>query len=76
MSQNNLVSVIITTFNAEKYINNTLLSVINQTYKLWEIIIIDDCSKDSTWELLKNFNSSYQNKTIQHFISKTTTGST
>lgn len=61
MSQNNLVSVIITTFNAEKYINKTVLSVINQTYKLWEIIIIDDCSKDSTWELLENFNSRYQN---------------
>lgn len=61
MSQNNLVSVIITTYNAEKYIEKTISSVIDQSYKNWELIIIDDCSSDTTWQLLKFFKSKYQN---------------
>lgn len=61
MNQNNFVSVIITTFNAEQYIGKTISSVINQTYKFWEMVIVDDCSEDSTWDLLKYYRSKHNN---------------
>jgi teichuronic acid biosynthesis glycosyltransferase TuaG len=52
--ENGLVSVIIPTYNVETYIEETIDSVINQTYKNWELIIVDDHSKDTTVELIKN----------------------
>ncbi len=51
-----LVSVIIPTYNSEKYIEDTLKSVINQTYINWEVILVDDCSKDSTVKIVKKFS--------------------
>jgi len=47
-------SIIIPAYNAEKYIVNTLNSIYNQTYKNYEIIVIDDCSTDKTHQILKN----------------------
>lgn len=51
-----LVSVIIPVYNAEKYIQETLKSVYNQTYQHFEIIIVNDGSKDSTPKLLDKLN--------------------
>ena len=48
MSQNKLVSVTINAYNCEKYIADTLTSVINQSYKNLQIIVIDDASTDNT----------------------------
>lgn len=45
-----LVSVIIPAYNHEKYVQETINSIINQTYKNIELIIIDDGSKDNTWQ--------------------------
>lgn len=45
---NPLISVIVPTFNSEKYIESTLKSILIQTYSYLEILIIDDCSTDST----------------------------
>ena len=47
-------SVIIPCYNVEKYIENTVKTVLNQTYKYFEIILIDDGSKDSTLAILNN----------------------
>ena len=44
MSKNNFVSVVIPTYNSKKFITKTFLSIINQTYKEFEIIFVDDCS--------------------------------
>lgn len=56
MSQNKLVSVTINAYNCEKYIADTLTSVINQSYKNLQIIVIDDASTDNTAEIIKGFD--------------------
>ena len=51
----NNFSVVICCFNSEKFINQTINSIINQKYKYWEIIIIDDGSKDKTEEIVNYY---------------------
>ena len=51
-----LVSVILPVYNSEKYIFEAIESVLNQTYKNIEIIVIDDCSTDTSAEIINNFN--------------------
>ena len=48
-----LVSIITPTYNSEQFIVQTIQSVQAQTYKNWEMLIVDDCSTDSTFEILK-----------------------
>jgi len=55
INHNRLVTVIIPSYNCAKYIIGTIQSVVNQTYTNWEIIVIDDCSKDKTSELVKKY---------------------
>jgi glycosyltransferase involved in cell wall biosynthesis len=50
-----LVSIITPCYNSEKYIEQTLLSVINQTYSTWELLITDDCSTDSTIDIIRKY---------------------
>lgn len=45
---NDLVSVIMPSYNTDKFIKQSIESVIDQTYKNWELIIVDDCSTDNT----------------------------
>lgn len=52
---NGLVSIITPAYNAERFITETLDSVLNQTYPHWELLVIDDGSKDSTPEILKRY---------------------
>ncbi len=52
-----LVSIIIPVYNAEKYIDETIHSVINQTYKNWELLLIDNCSTDSSLNKLYEYES-------------------
>ena len=46
-------SIIIPTYNRAKFITNAINSVINQSYKNWELIIIDDGSTDNTAEVVR-----------------------
>ncbi len=48
-----LISVIIPSYNSEKYISETIHSVLNQTYQRFEILVVDDSSEDSTCEVVK-----------------------
>lgn len=54
---NILVSIVIPTYNHSIYLNRALESIINQTYKNWEVIIIDNHSTDNTSEVVANFKS-------------------
>jgi glycosyltransferase involved in cell wall biosynthesis len=49
-----LVSVILPCYNCSKYIEEAILSIINQTYKNLEIIITDDCSTDNSLQIIEN----------------------
>lgn len=57
-----LISVIIPMYNAEKYIERCLLSIINQTYPNIEVLVIDDGSKDNSESIVLSLASKYQNK--------------
>lgn len=48
-----LVSIITPTYNSEKYIKETINSVLSQTYQNWEMIIVDDCSTDNTVRIIE-----------------------
>lgn len=52
-----LVSVVMPAYNAEKYIDEAISSVISQTYTKWELLIIDDCSTDGTAKIAERFAS-------------------
>jgi len=59
-----LVSFIVTSYNYERYILKTLESIKSQTYSNFEIIIVDDCSDDNSYEICKNFVSQNQDLRI------------
>ena len=50
-----LVSIIMPAYNAEKYISESIDSVLNQTYQNWELLVIDDCSTDNTANIINSY---------------------
>ncbi|URZ87627.1 glycosyltransferase family 2 protein [Floricoccus penangensis] len=68
MSVGKMISVIIPVYNGERYIERCLNSLINQNYKNFEIIIIDDGSLDSTQEIINQAYS--KDKRIKYFYQK------
>ncbi len=55
MSQQNLVSIIMPAYNAEKFIHDGIESVLSQTYQEWELLIVNDCSQDSTAKIVEKY---------------------
>lgn len=51
----NLISIAMPAYNAGKYIAETIESIIAQTYKDWELIIVDDCSTDTTVSIVEQY---------------------
>lgn len=51
-----IVSVLMPVYNCEKYISEAVQSIFNQTFIDFELIVIDDCSTDSTVEIIKKFS--------------------
>ena len=49
------VSVILTSFNHAKYICEAIESTLNQTFTDFELIILDDCSSDNSWDLINQY---------------------
>ena len=58
ISINNTISVIVPIYNAELYLEQCLESIKNQTYKNFEVIMIDDGSTDKSQEICKKFSNS------------------
>ncbi|MFH4591617.1 glycosyltransferase family 2 protein [Vibrio alginolyticus] len=61
--QNNedVVSIIMPTYNSEQTVVESIQSVLSQTYKNWEIIIVDDRSTDNTWQVIQTYADKYDN---------------
>lgn len=53
------ISIAMATFNGENFVNLQLKSIIMQTLKPDEIVIVDDCSSDSTIDIINNFKKEY-----------------
>lgn len=53
-----LVSIITPVYNSEKYISDTIDSVLAQTYTNWEMLIADDCSSDNSAEIINRYTDS------------------
>lgn len=61
------ISIIIPTYNAENFIENTLNSIFEQTYTHYEILAVNDCSTDATLSILKKIQANYPRlKIINH----------
>lgn len=66
MSGNNsLVSVLIPAYNHENYVTETIQSIIEQTYKNIEIIVIDDGSSDNTWQKIQEMKDECEKRFIR-----------
>ena len=64
MNSKPLVSFIISAYNSEDFIEKCIRSIFNQTYKNIEIVVIDDCSTDSTNLILNNLSKASNVKMI------------
>jgi len=56
-----LVSIITPLYNSEKFIVQTINSILNQTYTNWELILVDDCSTDATLQIVEEYTKQYSN---------------
>lgn len=54
-NKEDLVSIIMPAYNCERFIGIALDSVISQTYRNWEVIVIDDCSTDNTAHVVQEY---------------------
>ena len=66
------ISIITVTYNSSKTLRDTLESVLKQTYKNYEHIIVDGLSKDNTIEIVKEYENKYDGKL--KYISEKDTG--
>lgn len=67
MRSSPLVSIIINSYNGEKYLRKSISSIINQRYPNWEIIFWDNNSKDNTKKIVKSIDD----KRIKYFRNRT-----
>lgn len=63
-----LVSIVLPVYNGEKYLRESIESIIEQTYKNWELLILDDCSTDSTSEIAKKYVA--KDDRIKYFLNE------
>lgn len=67
-----LVSVVMPNYNSEKYIAETIHSVISQTYTNWELLIVDDCSTDNSTEIIREIQK--KDNRIKLFVNESNRG--
>lgn len=63
---NNLISIIVPVYNAEKFLNECIESIINQDYSNWELILIDDGSTDSSGSICDEYVKSNKKISCYH----------
>lgn len=71
MTDRGLVSIVMPSYNTEKYIADSIKSILGQTYPYWELIIVDDCSTDNTASIVSGF---LQDDRIRFLKNKTNSG--
>lgn len=69
---NDTIDILLPTYNGEKYLKEQLDSILNQTYKNIRLIISDDCSKDSTPEILEEYRK--KDERIELYLQKENIG--
>lgn len=70
------ISVLISAYNHERYIEACIKSILNQTYSHIELIVIDDGSRDNTQNIIRSLKDAYVGEKTFTFISKSNTGLT
>ena len=59
------IDIIIPNYNKSKYLEQCINSVIDQSYKNWNLYIVDDCSSDDSLSVLKKYNNNKQIEVIK-----------
>ena len=65
-----LVSVIMSVFNGEQFLQKAIESILSQTYSNWEFIILDDASNEATQRILNPFKADSRFKIIRHEVNR------
>ena len=68
----NLISIVVPVYNAEKFLQDTIKTVEEQTYPNWELLFVDDCSKDNSVAIIKEARK--KDKRIKLFQNKENSG--
>jgi glycosyltransferase involved in cell wall biosynthesis len=61
-----LISIVMSVFNGEKYLEDAIQSILNQTYKNWEFVIINDGSTDLTESIVQSYQNDHRIKYFYH----------
>ena len=61
MTNGDLISVIMSTYNSEETVKKSIESIISQSYRNFELLIIDDASTDSTFKIISSYQAKYKN---------------
>ena len=67
-----LVSIIMPNYNCAEYVEETVKSVLEQTYSDWELLFVDDCSTDNSVEIVKSFAE--KDERIKLFVNEKNSG--
>jgi glycosyltransferase involved in cell wall biosynthesis len=67
-----MISIAMAAYNGEKYIKEQIDSILNQTYHDFELIVCDDCSTDSTWSILREYEQ--KDKRIRCYLNEKNLG--
>ena len=65
-SEKKEISIVIPVYNVERYLKDTLFSIINQNFSSWEMICVDDCSTDGSTDILDTFSKLDPRITVIH----------
>lgn len=63
MEKKGLISIIVPVYNAQCFLAECIESILKQTYSKYELILIDDGSEDSSWEIIQLYSNQYHNIT-------------